>query len=137
MKKYNKILFVIIVIFTVLLFAGAILAFVSPDSFSEAAFNTIMLLVSGGSIIVALMAQSSAEHSRRISERIIRNIYDIDKNLDADAAVDRSIRYKLDKIMIQNEKIYEKLGGDMEKFRTESSTAARAKQQEYRKKSNN
>ncbi len=137
MKKSQKAIHLLLGVFIIVILAGAIFALLSPNSVSETMLDIIMLAISAGSIALAFIAQASANHSRRVSERIIRNIYDIDKNLDADAAVDRSIRYKLDKIMAQNEEIYEKLGGNIEEFRSKSSAAARGRHQEYRKEEEN
>ena len=88
------------------------------------------MIVSTVSVSLAIHSQIHAERSRRVDERVIRDLREITQTVENDSAVDRSIRYKLDKITAQNEMIYEKLGGNLDELSEKSSRIAHDKQQE-------
>jgi hypothetical protein len=48
--------------------------------------------------------------SRRV-ERMIKQINEMRKNISNDVAIDKNLRYKLDKIIALDEQIYKKMGG--------------------------
>lgn len=130
MKKFRKYIIVMITILACLVLIGALFLLLLPGPGTEKAFNIIAMIVSTVSVSLAIHSQIHAERSRRVDERVIRDLREITQTVENDSAVDRSIRYKLDKITAQNEMIYEKLGGNLDELSEKSSRIAHDKQQE-------
>lgn len=130
MKKFRKYIIVMITILASLVLIGALFLLLSPGPETEKAFNIIAMIVSTVSVTLAIHSQIHAERSRRVDERVIRDLREITQTVENGSAVDRSIRYKLDKITAQNEMIYEKLGGNLDELSEKSSRIAHDKQQE-------
>ena len=130
MRKFRKYIIVMITILASLVLIGALFLFLSPGPGTEKTFNIIAMIVSTVSVSLAIHSQIHAERSRRVDERVIHDLREITQTVENDSAVDRSIRYKLDKIMAQNEMIYEKLGGNLDELSEKSSRIAHDKQQE-------
>lgn len=133
MKKFRKYIIVMITILASLVLIGALFLLLSPGPGTEKAFNIIAMIVSTVSVSLAIYSQIHAERSRRVDERVIHDLREITQTVENDSVVDRSIRYKLDKITAQNEMIYEKLGGNLDEFSEKSSRIAHDKQQERRR----
>ena len=133
MKKFRKYIIVMITILASLVLIGALFLLLSPGPGTEKAFNIIAMIVSTVSVSLAIHSQIHAERSRRVDERVIHDLREITQTVENDSVVDRSIRYKLDKITAQNEMIYEKLGGNLDEFSEKSSRIAHDKQQERRR----
>lgn len=130
MKKFRKYIIVMITILASLVLIGALFLLLAPGPGTEKAFNIIAMIVSTVSVSLAIHSQIHAERSRRVDERVIHDLREITQTVENDSAVDRSIRYKLDKITAQNEMIYEKLGGNLDELSEKSSRIAHDKQQE-------
>lgn len=130
MKKFRKYIIVMITILASLVLIGALFLLLSPGPETEKAFNIIAMIVSTVSVALAIHSQIHAERSRRVDERVIRDLREITQTVENGSAVDRSIRYKLDKITAQNEMIYEKLGSNLDELSEKSSRIAHDKQQE-------
>ena len=130
MKKFRKYIIVMITILASLVLIGALFLLLAPGPGTEKAFNIIAMIVSTVSVSLAIHSQIHAERSRRVDERVIRDLREITQTVENDSAVDRSIRYKFDKITAQNEMIYEKLGGNLDELSEKSSRIAHDKQQE-------
>ncbi len=134
MRKVRKYTYILITILIILVSIGAFFAFMTPNRITEISFNIIALIVSTISVALAIHAQVTTERSRLADERLLRDLREIDRNVEGDAAVDRSLRYKLDKIIAQNELIYVKMGGKLEDFNEKAADAAHEKQVEQRRK---
>ena len=134
MRKVRRNTYILIAILIILVSVGAFFAFMTPNRITEISFNIIALVVSTISVSLAILSQLSTERSRKIDERVMRDLREIDRNVEDDAAVDRSLRYKLDKIIAQNEIIYVKMGGNLEDFNEKTADFAREKQLEQRRK---
>lgn len=134
MHKVRRNTYILTAILVILVSIGAFFAFMTPNRITEISFNIIALVVSTISVSLAILSQLSTERSRKIDERVMRDLREIDRNVEDDAAVDRSLRYKLDKIIAQNEIIYVKMGGNLEDFNEKTADFAREKQLEQRRK---
>lgn len=134
MHKVRRNTYILTAILVILVSVGAFFAFMTPNRITEISFNIIALVVSTISVSLAILSQLSTERSRKIDERVMRDLREIDRNVEDDAAVDRSLRYKLDKIIAQNEIIYVKMGGNLEDFNEKTADFAREKQLEQRRK---
>ena len=134
MHKVRRNTYILIAILIILVSVGAFFAFMTPNRITEISFNIIALVVSTISVSLAILSQLSTERSRKIDERVMRDLREIDRNVEDDVAVDRSLRYKLDKIIAQNEIIYVKMGGNLEDFNEKTADFAREKQLEQRRK---
>lgn len=113
MRPFNRQRFIIALTLTyaLLVLAGLIYLIVSSASFSDIFADVVAFLISGSSILVALLSQFSAERERRHMEELRQEIDLIDENLSSDIKTDHSIQRKLDHILELEEKIYKKVGG--------------------------
>ena len=134
MRKFRKYTYIIIIALVTLVVTAALFAFIAPGRTTEIIFNIVALIVSTTSVALAIHSQIHAERSRHVDERVIRDLREINQTVEHDSAVDRSLRYKLDKIIAQNEIIYQKMGGDLDDFAEKTSSAAHKKQVEQRQK---
>ncbi len=109
--KFKKVVFVLTIVFSVLIFAGLVFLVTSTKDVMDIMFDSIMLLISAASIAIAFFAQLTADSERRRLEKLIKNINEIDHNIESDIKTDESVRRKLDRILSLEEEIYHRVGG--------------------------
>ena len=109
--KFKKIVFVLTIVFSVLIFAGLVFLVTSRKDITDIMFDSIILLISAASIAIAFFAQLTADSERRRLEKLIKNINEIDHNIESDIKTDESVRRKLDRILSLEEEIYHRVGG--------------------------
>ena len=110
MHKAQRRTFIITLVLAGITILGMITLIFSYNSFSEAAYDLVILIVSAASIIAAVYAQlASSRESARMS-KMIHNLNAIDKNLDSDIHSDEIVVKKLNRILSQNQMIMDKLG---------------------------
>ena len=111
MHKKNKLVPIIVIIIGMSAIGGFALLILSSKEFTDVAFDLIILLTAVISIGIALYSQVSADKEARRVEKIARDVSSVDRNLSDDMTVDKSVRYKLDRITALEEEIYKKVGG--------------------------
>jgi len=109
--KLKKIVFVLTIVFSVLIFAGLVFLVTSTKDVMDIMFDSIMLLISAASIAIAFYAQLTADSEKRRLEKVLKNINEIDRSIESDMKTDESIRRKLDRILSLEEEIYHRVGG--------------------------
>jgi hypothetical protein len=109
--RLKKAIFVLTIVFSVIIFAGLVFLVISRKDITDIMFDSIILLISAASIAIAFFAQLSADKENRRIEKVIKNIGEIDRNIESDAKTDESIRRKLDRILSLEEEIYRRVGG--------------------------
>ncbi len=107
----RRLVYILIVIYALLVVSGVIFLLTHADSLDEVFVDVIALVISGTSILVALLSQISADRERTHLENMLHEIDLIDENLDADLRADRSLQRRLSEILELDQKIYRKLGG--------------------------
>ena len=111
MHKNRKTLFILTIILAVVFFVGFIMVLLSPKTLTDSAYDVVILLVSGVSISVAIYSEIDLNHESRRVEKMVHELNEMRKNVDNDMAIDKNLRYKLDKIIALDEQIYRKVGG--------------------------
>ncbi len=111
MHKIQKTMFIITVILAILTFAGLGFLIFSSKALTDTLFDCIILLISAASIGIALFSQLALDKEARRLEKVVRNINEIDRNLESDIKTDEGVRRKLDKILFLEEEIYHRVGG--------------------------
>ena len=111
MNKKNKLIPLVIVGVGIATVAGFALLITSSKEFSDVGFDLIILLTAVVTIGIALYSQISADKEARRVEKLARDVSSVDRNLNDDMSIDKSVRYKLDRITALEEEIYKKVGG--------------------------
>ncbi|MBO4855165.1 hypothetical protein J5500_02020 [Candidatus Saccharibacteria bacterium] len=111
MHRNRKTLFILTIILAVVFFVGFIMVLLSPKTLTDSAYDVVILLVSGVSIAVAIYSEIELNHESRRVEKMVHELNEMRKNVDNDMAIDKNLRYKLDKIIALDEQIYRKVGG--------------------------
>jgi hypothetical protein len=83
----------------------------STKDFNDIAVDTILLLAATISLGIAFISQMSADKEARKVEKLIHELNLMDKNIEDDMNIDKTLRYRLDKILALEEEIYHKVGG--------------------------
>jgi hypothetical protein len=109
--RLKKAIFVLTIVFSIIIFAGLVFLVISRKDIMDIMFDSIILLISAASIAIAFFSQLSADKENRRIEKVIKNIGEIDRNIESDAKTDESIRRKLDRILSLEEEIYRRVGG--------------------------
>ncbi len=109
--KFKKLFFYLTISFAVLIFAGLVFLITSSKDIMDIMFDSVILLISAASVAIAFFAQMSADKEHRRLEKVIKNISEIDRNIESDVKTDESVRRKLDRILSLEEEIYHRLGG--------------------------
>ena len=109
--KFKKAIFYLTIIFAVVIFAGLVFLITSTKDIMDIMFDSIILLISAASVAIAFFAQLAADKEHRRLEKVIKNINEIDRNIESDIKTDESIRRKLDRILSLEEEIYHRVGG--------------------------
>ena len=111
MHRSHKISLIITIILVVItLFGFGMLVFSTKD-FNDIAVDTILLLAATISLGIAFISQMSADKEARKVEKLIHELNLMDKNIEDDMNIDKTLRYRLDKILALEEEIYHKVGG--------------------------
>ena len=111
MHRSHKISLIITIILVVItLFGFGMLVFSTKD-FTDIAVDTILLLAATISLGIAFVSQMSADKEARKVEKLIHELNLMDKNIEDDMNIDKTLRYRLDKILALEEEIYHKVGG--------------------------
>ena len=111
MHRSHKITLTITIILVVItLFGFGMLVFSSKD-FNDIAVDTILFLAATISLGIACVSQMSADKESRKVEKLIHELNLMDKNIEDDMNLDKSLRYRLDKMLALEEEIYRKVGG--------------------------
>ena len=111
MRKFRKTIFFITIGMTVVILAGMLSLILSPRTVADSVSDIIFLIVSGASIAIALYSQLEADKESRRVAKMVKELAEMRKNVDNDMAIDKNVRYKLDKIIALDEQIYKKVGG--------------------------
>ncbi len=111
MRKFRKTIFFITIGMTVVILAGMLSLILSPRTVADSVSDIIFLIVSGASIAIALYSQLEADKESRHVAKMVKELAEMRKNVDNDMAIDKNVRYKLDKIIALDEQIYKKVGG--------------------------
>ncbi len=111
MRKFRKTIFFITIGMTVVILAGMLSLILSPRTVADSVSDIIFLIVSGASIAIALYSQLEADKESRRVTKMVKELAEMRKNVDNDMAIDKNVRYKLDKIIALDEQIYKKVGG--------------------------
>ena len=111
MRKFRKTIFFITIGMTVVILAGMLSLILSPRTVADSVSDIIFLIVSGASIAIALYSQLEADKESRRVAKMVKELAEMSKNVDNDMAIDKNVRYKLDKIIALDEQIYKKVGG--------------------------
>lgn len=111
MRKFRKTIFFITIVMAVIILAGMISLILSPKTVADSAYDIIILVISGASIAIALYSQLEADKEARRVMKMVKEVAEMRKNVENDMAIDKNVRYKLDKIIAIDEQIYKKVGG--------------------------
>lgn len=109
--KFKKFIFYVTIAFAVLIFAGLVFLITSRKDIMDIMFDSVILLISAASVAIAFFAQLAADKEHRRLEKVIKDINEIDRNIESDIKTDESIRRKLDRILSLEEEIYHRVGG--------------------------
>ena len=102
-------MFIITFAIAIVYLLGFITLLISPKTLTDSAYDIVILLVSGASISIAIYSELELNNESLRVEKMVKQINDMRKNLEDDYSVDKSIRYKLDKIIELDEEIYKKI----------------------------
>jgi hypothetical protein len=83
----------------------------SPKTLTDSAYDVVILLVSGVSIAIAIYSEVELNREARRVGKMVHELNEMRENVDNDMAIDKNVRYKLDKIIALDEQIYKKVGG--------------------------
>ena len=111
MRSNRKALFILTIILAVVFVIGFIMVLLSPKTLTDSAYDVVILLISGVSIAVAIYSEVGLNREARHVEKMVHELNEMRKNVDNDMAIDKNVRYKLDKIIALDEQIYKKVGG--------------------------
>ena len=111
MRKFRKTIFFITIGMTVVILAGMLSLILSPRTVADSVSDIIFLIFFGASIAIALYSQLEADKESRHVTKMVKELAEMRKNVDNDMAIDKNVRYKLDKIIALDEQIYKKVGG--------------------------
>lgn len=111
MDTFRKTIFAISVLIAIAIIMGIATVILSPKTLSDTVYDLIIMTVSGISIAIAIYSEVELNMESRRVERMIKQINEMRKNISNDVAIDKNLRYKLDKIIALDEQIYKKMGG--------------------------
>ncbi|MCR5572778.1 MAG: hypothetical protein K6F57_03320 [Candidatus Saccharibacteria bacterium] len=111
MRSNRKALFILTIILAIVFVIGFIMVLLSPKTLTDSAYDVVILLISGVSIAVAIYSEVGLNREARRVEKVVHELNEMRKNVDNDMAIDKNVRYKLDKIIALDEQIYKKVGG--------------------------
>ena len=111
MDTFRKTIFAISVLIAIAIIMGIATVILSPKTLSDTVYDLIIMTVSGISIAIAIYSEIELNMESRRVERMIKQINEMRKNISNDVAIDKNLRYKLDKIIALDEQIYKKMGG--------------------------
>ena len=111
MDTFRKTIFAISVLIAIAITMGIATVILSPKTLSDTVYDLIIMTVSGISIAIAIYSEIELNMESRRVERMIKQINEMRKNISNDVAIDKNLRYKLDKIIALDEQIYKKMGG--------------------------
>ena len=109
-KREKATLAITIVLAVITLFGFGLLVFSTKD-FNDIVVDTILLITATISLGIAVFSQMSADKEARRVEKLIHELNMVDKNIENDMNIDKSLRYRLDKMLALEEEIYRKVGG--------------------------
>ena len=95
--RFKKYIFYITIAFAVLIFAGLVFLITSRKDIMDILFDSIALLISAASVAIAFFAQLTADKEHRRLEKVIKDLNEIDRNIESDIKTDESVRRKLDR----------------------------------------
>ncbi len=111
MRKYRKTIFAITIVIAIIILLGLITVIIAPKTLVDTTYDIIILIVSSISIALAIYSEIGFNRESRRVEKMVKQIEEMRKNVDNDMAIDKNVRYKLDKIIALDEQIYKKVGG--------------------------
>ena len=111
LDTFRKTIFAISVLIAIAIIMGIATVILSPKTLSDTVYDLIIMTVSGISIAIAIYSEVELNMESRRVERMIKQINEMRKNISNDVAIDKNLRYKLDKIIALDEQIYKKMGG--------------------------
>ena len=111
MLKFKKVIFFATIGLAFVILVGMLTLIFSPKAALDSVYDTIILVVSGASIAIAIYSQIEADKDSRRVAKLLKELSEMRKNVENDMAIDKNLRYKLDKIIALDEQIYKKVGG--------------------------
>ncbi len=100
MRKIPRIILVIsTVVLALAIIVGIIIQLLTPNGAVATTYEILTLIVSGSSVLLAIISQVTSYRERREFTRIIRDLHELDDASDADASRDRRISQKLDQLL--------------------------------------
>ena len=111
MKKFRKTIFFITIGMAVIIFLGLLSLILSPKTAADSTYDIVILIISAVSIAIALYSQLEADKDSRRVTKMAKELAEMSENVNNDVAIDKNVRYKLDKIIALDEQIYKKVGG--------------------------
>lgn len=99
MRKFRVIVFAITLLLVVVVIAGAVILILSPNNSAvDTAFNIVAFAVSAASVAIALTSQVSAYQDRKKLSQLVRDLNEIDGEVEEDEKNLAGIRRKLTEI---------------------------------------
>ena len=111
MNNFRKTIFVISILIAIVVAMGVAAAIIAPKTLSDTIYDLIIMTISGISIAIAIYSEVELNMESRRVDKMVRQISEMRKNISSDVAIDKNLRYKLDKIIALDEQIYKKVGG--------------------------
>lgn len=111
MNSFRKTIFAISILIALAIIMGIVAVIIAPKTLSDTIYDLIIMTVSGISIAIAIYSEVELNMESRRVEKMVRQISEMRKNISSDVAIDKNLRYKLDKIIALDEQIYKKVGG--------------------------
>jgi len=118
MIKTRLFFFIITILLAIAIIVGVTIQIISDRPLLDSAFETLAFIVSGLSVIVALLTQISSFHERKNSAKIIHELHCIIDDLKADHSTEKSIRTKLDQLITIDHRIYNRIAAKAKKKST-------------------
>ena len=100
MNNFRKTIFVISILIAIVVAMGIAAAIIAPKTLSDTIYD-----------LIAIYSEVELNMESRRVDKMVRQISEMRKNISSDVAIDKNLRYKLDKIIALDEQIYKKVGG--------------------------
>jgi len=106
MKKIRFVILIITIILVIAILAGIAIQIFSPRSMPDPTYEIIAFLITGASVIIALLSQISSYRERREYSRIIHELNEVIADTEAEMAIDKAAYKKLEELIALDRRIY-------------------------------
>lgn len=106
MKKVKIVSFIITIILAIFIIVGVFIQVLSSNPPLDSVFEAIAFIISGVSVAIALFEQISSYQERREMTKVMRELKELDNEIAAERALDRTLRKKLDELIATDQRIY-------------------------------